>query len=42
MLVYKDEKLRQQLIENGKEQVKKYTWDKTANSLWKSIEKACR
>ena len=42
MLVYKDEKLRQQLIENGKEQVKKYTWDKTAKRLWKSIEKACR
>lgn len=41
MLIYKDEKLRQQLIEKGKEQVKKYSWDKTADSLWESIEKAC-
>ena len=42
MLVYKDEKLRQQLIEKGKDQIKKYTWNKTADSLWKSIEKAGR
>ncbi|MDB5198586.1 MAG: glycosyltransferase family 4 protein [Chitinophagaceae bacterium] len=42
MLIFKDENVRQQLIEKGKEQVKKYTWDNTADSLWKSIEKACR
>jgi len=42
MLIFKDEKLRQQLIEKGRELVKKYSWDNTANSLWKSIEKACR
>ena len=41
MLIFKDEKLRQQLIEKGRELVKKYSWDNTANSLWKSIEKAC-
>ena len=39
MLIYKDEKLRQQLIEKGKEKIKKYSWDKTADSLWESIEK---
>ena len=42
MLIFKDEKLRQQLAEKGREQVKKYSWDKTVNSLWKSIEKTCR
>ena len=42
MLLFKDEKLRSELIEKGKEQVKKYSWDKTADSLWKNIEKACR
>ena len=42
MLIYKDEKLRSELIEKGKEKVKNYSWDKTADSLWKNIEKACR
>ena len=41
MLIFKDEKLRQQLIENGQEQIKKYSIDKTANAFWESIEKAC-
>ena len=41
MLIYKDEKLRQQLIEKGREQVNKYAWENTANSFWKCIEKAC-
>ena len=41
MLIYKDENLRKQLIENGRVHVKKYSWDKTASLLWKSIEKAC-
>lgn len=42
MLVHKDESLRQQLIEKGREQVKKYSWGNSAYLLWKSIEKACR
>lgn len=40
MMVYKDENLRQQLIDKGKEKVKKYPWKNSAASLWKSIEKA--
>ena len=40
MLVYKDENARKQLIENGVNLVKKYSWDNSANSLWQSIEKA--
>jgi len=42
MLIFKDEELRQQLIEKGNRLIKKYSWDNTANSLWMSIEKACR
>lgn len=40
MLIYKDEKLRQQIIEKGKQQIEKYSWDKAADSLWQSIIKA--
>ncbi len=40
MLIYKDENLRERLIEKGKNQVKKYGWDKAAAGLWQSIEKA--
>ena len=35
-----DEDLRQQLIEKAKVQRQKFTWDKTAEKLWQSIEKA--
>ena len=42
MLVYKDENVRKQLIEKGKVHVKKYSWDNSADSIWKGIEKACR
>jgi glycosyltransferase involved in cell wall biosynthesis len=41
MLIYKDEKLRQQVIDKGREEVKKYSWDNSAVSFWKCIEKAC-
>jgi len=34
-----DEKLRQELIEKGKIQSKKFTWDKSAERLWNSMEK---
>jgi glycosyltransferase involved in cell wall biosynthesis len=41
MLIYKDENLRKQLVEKAEVQVKKYSWDRGAILLWKSIEKAC-
>lgn len=37
--LFKDENLRKQLIENGKKQREKFSWDKTAEKLWKCIEK---
>ena len=37
--IYKDEILRNQLIENGRKQREKFSWDKTAETLWGSIEK---
>lgn len=37
--IYKDEALRNTLIENGRRQRKKFSWDKTAEKLWSSIEK---
>ena len=42
MMLYKDEKLRKQLIENGRLAAGQYSWDKTADLLWTSIVKACR
>ncbi len=41
MLLYKDETLRKQLIEKGRQAAAQYSWDKTADLLWKSIVKAC-
>ena len=35
-----DDALRKQLIDNGRVQRIKFSWDKTANALWKTIEKA--
>lgn len=40
MLLYKDEKLRGQLIEKGRVTVKQYSWEQSAERLWQSIEKA--
>jgi glycosyltransferase involved in cell wall biosynthesis len=42
MLLYKDEQLRSNLIAKGLEQAKQYSWDKTAQLLWQSIEKTMR
>ncbi len=39
MLLFKDEALRKNLIEKGKAQAKKYSWDKTSQLLWETIEK---
>lgn len=40
MLLYKDERLRNDLIIKGRKVAALYSWDTTANLLWKSIEKA--
>ena len=40
MSIYKEESLRNKLIENGKVQRENFSWDKTAEKLWRSIEKA--
>jgi glycosyltransferase involved in cell wall biosynthesis len=37
--IYKDEELRNRLIKNGRIQREKFSWDKTAEKLWASIEK---
>ena len=37
--IYKDETLRNQLIENGRMQRENFSWDKTAEKLWNCIEK---
>lgn len=39
MLLYKDENKRKELIQKGREIVKQYTWDKTANLLWECLLK---
>lgn len=38
-LIFKDEQLRNKLIEAGKTRVKEFTWDKTITSLWEVIQK---
>jgi glycosyltransferase involved in cell wall biosynthesis len=38
-IISRDEKLRQQLIRKGKEQLKKFSWDITAQRLWESVER---
>ena len=40
MLLYKDENLRKQLIEKGRQITRQYSWDKTADLVWMSIVKA--
>lgn len=37
--IYENRELRNQLIEKGKIQRDKFSWDQTANKFWKSIEK---
>ncbi len=38
MLLFKDEKLRKDLIANGKQQVQKFKWDTAAEQVWHCIE----
>jgi glycosyltransferase involved in cell wall biosynthesis len=40
MLLYKDESLRNSLVEKGQTVIAKYNWDKTADALWQCIHKA--
>ena len=40
MRIYKDENLRNELIRKGSSIAKEYSWDRTAQLLWKCIEKA--
>ena len=40
ILLYKDESLRKKMIQKGKEISQAYTWDRTADLLWKCIMKA--
>jgi glycosyltransferase involved in cell wall biosynthesis len=40
MRLYKDENLRNQLIAKGNTRKMEYSWDRTAELLWKSILKA--
>ncbi len=40
MRIYKDETLRGQLITNGRQVAKQYSWDKTAELLWGSVQEA--
>lgn len=39
-LVYKDENLRNTLIEKGRVQAAKYNWDKSTTLMWQAIEQA--
>jgi len=39
MLIYKDETLRNKLIENAKLVVEKYNWEKSSELFWQSILK---
>jgi glycosyltransferase involved in cell wall biosynthesis len=39
MFLYKDESLRNRLIEKGKERMKQFTWDKTSELLWQALMK---
>ncbi|MCK5028733.1 MAG: glycosyltransferase family 4 protein [Bacteroidales bacterium] len=39
MKIYENKELRKELIEKGKIQKQKFSWDKTAEKFWKSIEK---
>ncbi len=40
--ITRDEKLRETLIEKGRKQKQKFSWEKTADRLWNSIEKCLR
>ncbi len=39
MRLYKDERLRKELIEMGREKARRYSWDRTTQLLWQTILK---
>ena len=39
MLIYKDEKLREGLIGNGRSVVQEYSWQRSGELLWQVIQK---
>jgi glycosyltransferase involved in cell wall biosynthesis len=39
MLIYKDENLRNRLIEKGKSKAEKYNWEESAELFWECILK---
>ena len=40
MLLYKDENMRKDLIQTGRKIAEQFNWDKAADLLWQSIQKA--
>ncbi len=40
--IYKDEDMRSDLVKKGIERRKEFSWDRTANLLWESIEKTMK
>ena len=40
LYLYKDEDMRNELIKKGRKRKLDFSWDKTADALWKSIEKS--
>jgi glycosyltransferase involved in cell wall biosynthesis len=42
MLLYKDEPLRDRLIQKGLERAKEFDWDRSAELLWQSLERAVK
>ncbi len=42
MLLYKDETLRNKLVENGRQRLALFSWDKTAEKMWNCIELAAQ
>lgn len=39
--IHSDEKIRNELIQKGKTQKQKFSWDKSSDLLWQSVLKAC-
>jgi glycosyltransferase involved in cell wall biosynthesis len=42
MLLYKDEKLRSELIQKGHVQANKFSWNDSAQKLWQIIEQTAK
>jgi glycosyltransferase involved in cell wall biosynthesis len=42
LALYKDESLRNQLIESGLQRAAEFSWDKTADQVWNAILKTVK